>query len=160
MPVGLPANLRTRPVSYESCPTIIPRSDQESRHRVDAIRKALSPLNYPIDGQRHIMRECRFDVRMNVDEVDRAGTCCGQDAKVIALWKKWIERSQGVCARVVATGNVSLRAKSRFQENGWNSVAGLGRNRPCFNVRRTESTKLPKSLVVKVPCRFVGGDGA
>src|ERR1700757_1981871 len=41
MPVGLPANLHARPVADESCLAVIPRSDPESRHRVDAIRKAL-----------------------------------------------------------------------------------------------------------------------
>src|ERR1700739_1829058 len=87
MPVGLPANLRAWPVADEPCLAIIPRPDQESRHRVNAISKALSPLNYPIDGNRHTMRKRRFHVRMNVDEIDGARTCCGQDAEVVALWK-------------------------------------------------------------------------
>jgi hypothetical protein len=83
--IRLPSDLSAGPMSNESCLTTIGSPDQEPRHSVDAIVKALSPLKNPVDRHRHAMRKRRFDVRMNVNEVDGAGTCCGKDAKVVAL---------------------------------------------------------------------------
>lgn len=74
--VRLPADLGAGPVSHEPRPTTIRSPDQEPGHRVDAIFKALPPLKDPIDGYGHVMRKRRFDVRMKIDKVDRAGSCC------------------------------------------------------------------------------------
>src|ERR1700730_9051467 len=82
--IRLPSDLSAGPVSDESCPTTIGSPDQEPRHGVNAILQALSPLNNPVDRHRHVMRQCRFDVEMNVNEVDGAGTRCGKDAEVVA----------------------------------------------------------------------------
>jgi hypothetical protein len=85
--IRLPSDLSAGPMSYESCPTTVGSSDQDPRYSVDAILKALTPLNKPVDGRIHVMGQCRFHVRMNVDKVDGAGTRCGKYAKVIALGK-------------------------------------------------------------------------
>src|ERR1700739_858746 len=159
MPVGLPANLHARPVADESCLAVIPRSDQESRHRVDAIRKALSPLNYPIDGQRHVMRKRRFDVRMNVDEVDWPRTCCRQDAEVVSFGVKRIESAQRVRRWMISARYVRLRAEPRFQRNRGNSVARFRCDGPGADVCRSEAAKLPKCFIVEIPARVFVGDG-
>src|ERR1700751_3185737 len=85
--IRLPSDLSAGPMADESRLTPIGRPDQEPRHSVDAILEALPPLKNPVDRQRHVMRKRRFDVRMNVNEVNGTGTCCGKDAKVVALWK-------------------------------------------------------------------------
>ena len=60
------------------------------------------------------MRQRRFNVRVYVDKVDGAGTGSGDDTKIVALRKQGIERTEGICPRIVAAGDVRLNAESRL----------------------------------------------
>jgi integrase len=86
MAIRLPSNFRPRSVSNVSSMTIVGGSDQESRHRVNTIFDTFSPLKDPVDRNGDVMRKEGFDMRMDIDEVDRARTSCSQNTKVIS-WK-------------------------------------------------------------------------
>ena len=95
MSVNLPSQLRAWPVSDKSLLAIVCGSDQRSRDRVDSVPDIFPPLKNPVDRCGHVVRKCCFDMRMNVDEVNRTGSRCGQDSKVVPLRKKGIEGPQG-----------------------------------------------------------------
>src|SRR5580658_5555920 len=104
------------------------------------------------------MRKLCLDVGMNVDEVDRTRTRCGQNAKVIAFWKKRIECPQSVRVWVISARDIRLCAETRFQRHRGKSVARFGCECPCPDVVRTEGAKLPEALIVEVPSWLFGGD--
>src|SRR6267154_58211 len=93
-------------------------------------------------------------MRVYVDKVDGTRTCGGKDAKVIALWKQRIERTESIRPRIVATGDVCLGTESWFQRNGRKSVTCLRCHSPCPDIRGTEASKLPKRFVIEIPARF------
>src|SRR5260370_35555139 len=90
-------------------------------------------------------------MRVYVDKVDGTRTCGGEDAKVIALRKQGIERTESIRPRIIATGDVCLGAESWFQRNGWKPVTGLRCHSPCPDICGTESSKLPKRFVIEIP---------
>ena len=91
MPVDLPMQLRTRPVSDKSRLAVVCGPDQRSRDRVDSVQDIFPTLKNPVERRGNVMRKCCFDMRMNIDEVNRTGPGCGQDSKVIPLRKERIE---------------------------------------------------------------------
>jgi uncharacterized LabA/DUF88 family protein len=82
MPVNLPLQLRARPVSDKSRFAIVCGPDQISRDRVDSVEDIFPPLKNPVDRCGHAVRKGCFDMRMNIDEVNRTGSRCGQAAMV------------------------------------------------------------------------------
>src|SRR5260370_33282433 len=84
-----------------------------------------------------------FDARVNVYEVNWARTRGGQNAKVIALGKQGIERSQSIRIWVVSARNIRLGAKARSERNGWDAIARFRGARPGFKVRRADRALLP-----------------
>jgi len=60
-------------------------------------RRLSRPLKYPIHGGRHTVRQRCFYTRVDVDKVDWAWTCRGDDAKIVALRKQGIERTESIC---------------------------------------------------------------
>src|SRR5882757_1589650 len=98
-------------------------------------------------------------MRVYVDKVDGTRTGGGEDAKVIALWKQGIERTESIRPGIVATGDVCLGTESRFQRNGRKSVTCLRCHSPCADICGTEAAKLPKRFVVEIPTGFRLSDG-
>src|SRR5216684_8699785 len=134
-------------------------NNQKSRDGIDAVAQTLPPLKYPIHGGSHIVRQRRFNMRVYVDKVDGARTCGGDDAKIVALWKQGIERTESIRPGIVATGDVCLGAESWFQWNGWKPVTGLRCHSPCPDICGTEASKLPKRFVIEIPARLRLSDG-
>src|SRR5437016_10211286 len=95
---------------------------------------------------------------MEVDEVERAWTCCGQDPKVIALREQRIKCRQGPQIPMIAGGDISLCADARFQRSREKSVARFRCNGPRSNICGAKRPELPKRLVIKVPTRLFGRD--
>src|ERR1700758_3363122 len=116
-------------------------------------------MKYPIDGDRHIVRQRCFNVRVYVDKVDGTRTCRGEDAKIIALRKQGIERTESIRPRIVATRDVCLGAESWFQWKGRKPVTGFRCHSPCPDICGTEASKLPKRFVVEIPAGFRLSDG-
>src|SRR5580658_3557456 len=85
MALGLPSELRTGSVSNVSCATTVCSCNKEARHGVHTILNAFPPLKNPVNGNGEVMWKQGFEVRMQVDKVDRTGTRCGQHAKVVSL---------------------------------------------------------------------------
>ena len=81
----MPANLRARPVSHESCLAAICSPNQKSGHRVYSVLQTLSPLENPVDRDCDAVWESRFYPSMNIDEVDRTRTRCSQYAEIVPL---------------------------------------------------------------------------
>jgi hypothetical protein len=67
--IGLPLDLRARPVSDESCTTVVCGPDQKSRYSIHAIFKTLPPLKNPIGKDRHTVGSLKLDLWMNVHEI-------------------------------------------------------------------------------------------
>ena len=86
---------------------------REAGYVVDSIVRAFPPLNDPIERHAHVVGKGRLDVRVNVDEVNWAWAGGGQDAKIIALWKQWIEGTQSLGVWIVAARNIRLGAEAR-----------------------------------------------
>ena len=108
VPIRLPAHFRARTMPDETRVALSCGNDQESWNGIHSVSHALPPLEDPIHGHSHVARQRRFNVRMCVDEVDRARPSGGEDAKIVAFRKQGIERAEWVCARVVANGDISL----------------------------------------------------
>src|SRR5882672_9458063 len=117
MSIRLPAHFRAWTVSDEARATFSRGNDQKSGDGIHSIAQALAPLKNPIDGGSHAVRQRRFSARVYVNKVDRAWASRGENAKIIALGEQRIERSESVCPRIVAAGDVSLSAESRFQRS-------------------------------------------
>src|SRR5260370_8025044 len=133
---------------------------EEAGYFVDSLVGFFPPLNDPIERHAHVVGKCRLDVRVNVDEVNGAWAGSGQDAKVIALWKQWIEGTQGFRIWIVAARNIRLDAEARFQRNRRDAVTGFRGDGPCLNIRRAEAAKLPKRFIVQVPPGLFVGNRA
>src|SRR3984885_12189902 len=77
MSINLPMQLRARPVSDKSRLAVTCGPDQRSRDRVDPAQDIFPPLKNPVDRRGYVVRNCCFDMRVNIDEVKRTGSCCG-----------------------------------------------------------------------------------
>src|SRR6266478_2097676 len=93
-------------------------------------------------------------MRVYVDKVDGTRTCGGEDAKIVALRKQGIERTESIRPGIVATGDVCLGAESWFQWNSRKPVTGLRCHSPCADICGTEASKLPKRFVIEIPARL------
>ena len=94
--VSLPADLCSGPVSDKTGAAAICSPDQKSWDRIHAVLEALSPLKNPVDGYGHSVGESCFDMRVDVNEVDWARACSGQNSEVVSFWKKRIEGAERV----------------------------------------------------------------
>src|ERR1700722_20068472 len=94
MLINLPMQPGPRSLSDKSRLAVACGPDQRSRDRVDSVQDIFPPLKDPVDRCGHVVRKCYFDMRMNIDEVNRSGSRCGQDSKVVPLRKKRIEGPQ------------------------------------------------------------------
>src|SRR5216684_1968688 len=129
-------------------------NNQKSRYGIHTVAQILPPLKDPIEGGSHTVRESRFNMRVYVDKVDGTRTSRGDDAKIIALRKQGIERTQSIRPRIVATGDVYLGAESWFERNGRKPVTGFRCHSPCPDICGTEAAKLPKCFIVEIPTGF------
>ena len=93
MAIRLPSNFRPRPVSDESGAAAVGSSDKEAGYGVHTIVYVFPPLHDPIERHAHVVRERRFDARVDVYEVDWAWARGGQNAEVIAFRKQRVERA-------------------------------------------------------------------
>jgi hypothetical protein len=121
MPIRLPAHFRARTVSDEARITFSRRNNQESGHGIHSVSQTLPPLEDPIDGDSHTLRQRPFNARVCVYKVDGAGASRGEDAKIIALREQRIEGPERVLPRIVAARDV------RFALN--RSLSGMFGNR-------------------------------
>src|SRR6266568_177083 len=151
MPIHLPAHFGARTMPDEPGIALSRRNNQKSGDSVDSVSQTLAPLKDPIDGSRHTMRQRRFNARVCVDKVDGAGAGSGDDAKIIALRKQGIERSECVRPRIVSTRDVRPSAESRFQRNVREPVTRFRCHRPRAYICGTEGSELPKRLIVEIP---------
>src|SRR5882724_8129517 len=92
MPIRLPAHFRARTVPDETRVALSCGNNQKSWNGIHAVSHTLPPLEDPVDRHRHVGGQGRFNARMQVDEVDRAGAGGGEDAKIVAFRKQRIER--------------------------------------------------------------------
>src|ERR1700758_1033213 len=92
----LPMDLRARPVPDVARLACVAGADQASRYVVDAIVKALSPLDDPIERGGDVVRQCYLDMRMNIYKVERARSGRSQDTEIVTLRKQRIERAQSI----------------------------------------------------------------
>src|SRR6266705_933210 len=159
MLVRLPANLRARTVSHETRVALSCRNNQKSGDGIHSVSQTLPPLEDPIDGDSHTLRQRRFNARVCVNKVDgsRAGRC--EDAKIIALREQRIEGPERVRPRIVAARDVRLNAESRFQRNVRKPVTGFRSNCPGAYVCGTEGSEVPKRCIVEIPAGLPLGDG-
>src|ERR1700735_3265922 len=106
------------------------------------------------------MRSIGFYMRMNINEVDRAWTGCGQDAEGVAFGIEWIESAQCVSRWMIPARNVSLCTEARFQRNCGNPIACLRRDSPSTDVGSSEGTELPKCFIIEIPTGMFAGNGS
>src|SRR6266550_1548627 len=151
--IRLPPHLRAWTMPDETRVALSCGNNQKSRDGIHTVAQTLPPLKYPINGDGHTVRQRRFNMRVYVDKVDGARTCGGDDAKVIALRKQGIERTESIRPRIVATGDVCLGAESWFQRNGRKPITGLRCHCPCADICGSEASKLPKCFIVEIPAR-------
>ena len=85
MLVRLPAQFGAWTVSDETCVALSRRNNQKSGDGVHSISQARPPLEDPIDGDSHTLRQRRLSARVCVDKADGAGASRGENAKIIAL---------------------------------------------------------------------------
>src|SRR5690348_4416135 len=102
MLIHLPAYFSARTVPDEACIAFSCRNNQKSGDGVHPVPQTFTPLKDPIDGGSHAARQCRFNARVCVNKVDGARASRGENAKIIAFRKKWIEGADGVRPRIVA----------------------------------------------------------
>src|SRR5258708_30166964 len=100
--IHLPAYLCARTVPDEPRIALSRRNNQKSVDGIHTVQQTLAPLKDPIEGGSHTVRERRFNMRVYVDKVHWAGTCGGDDAKIISLRKQGIERTESIHPRIVA----------------------------------------------------------
>src|SRR5712672_1246724 len=93
-------------------------------------------------------------MRVYVDKVDGTRTCGSEDAKVIALRKQGIERTESIRPGIVATGDVRLGTESRFQRKDRKSITGLRRHSPCADICGSEASELPERFIIEIPTGF------
>src|SRR6266446_10736855 len=160
MRIHLPSDLGARPVPYEPCPAITRRPDQETGYGVHAVFQALSPLNNPVEGCSHAVRERPFNPGMKIDEIDGARTGSSQDPEVVPFRKQCIECSECIRIRfrMVSARNIRFGAESGFQHYRWKPIARFRRNGPCTDIGRAECSELPERLVVEVPTGLFSRD--
>src|SRR6266404_1185264 len=108
--IRLPAHLHAWTMPDETGIALSRGNNQKSGDGIHSVSQTLPPLKDPIEGGSHTVRERRFNVRVYVDKVDGARSGCGEDAKIIALRKQRIERTESIGPRIVATGDVGLGA--------------------------------------------------
>jgi len=125
MTIRLPAHLHAWTMSDESRIAFSCGNNQKSRNGIHAVAQTFSPLKYPIHGGRHTVRQRRLYTRVDVDKVDGPWPCRGDDAKIVALRKQGIERTESIRPRIVATGSVCPCAKSWFQRKGREAITGF-----------------------------------
>src|SRR5258708_684326 len=159
MPIRLPAHFRARTVSDEARITFSRRNNQEAGHGIHSVSQTLPPLEDPIDGDSHTLRQRRFNARVCVYKVDGAGAGRGEDAKIIALREQRIEGPERVRPRIVAARDVRFSAESRFQRNVRKPVTGFRSHCPGAYVCGTEGSELPKRFIVEIPAGLHLGDG-
>src|SRR6266566_4743146 len=157
--VRLPAHLHAWTMPDEPRIALSRGNNQKSGDGIHSVSQTLAPLKDPIEGGSHTVRQCRFNVRVYVDEIDGAGTGGGDDAKIIALRKQGIERTESIRPRIVATGDVYLGAESWLQRNGRKSVTCLRCHSPCADICGSEASKLPKRFIIEIPARLRLSDG-
>src|SRR5882724_13067801 len=152
--IRLPAHFCAWTMPDETRVALSCGNNQKSRDGIDPVSQALAPLKDPIEGGSHTVRERRFNVWVQVNKVDRSRTCGGDDAKIVALWKQRIERTESIRPGIVATRDVCLGAESWFQWNGWKTVTGFRCHSPCPDICGTEASKLPERFVIEIPARL------
>src|SRR6266849_2653010 len=148
MAIRLPPDFSAGPVSNESRTAAIGSANEEAGYGIHTIVDVFPPLDNPIERHAHAVGKPRFHARVNVYEVNWARTRGGQNAKVIALRKQGIERTQIFRIWVVAARNIGFGAEPGFQRNGWDAIACYRGDGPGLNVRRTERAELPEAFVV------------
>src|SRR6266704_3711787 len=124
-----------------------------------SVPQTFTPLEDPIDGDSHTLRQHCLNARVCVNKVDGSRAGRGEDAKIIALREQRIEGAEGVRPRIVAARDVRLSAESRFQRNVRKPVTGFRSNCPGAYVCGTEGSKLPKRFIVEIPAGVPLGDG-
>ena len=161
MSIRLPSHFRARTMPDETRVTLSCRNNQKSWNGIHAVSHTFSPLEDPIDGQRHVAGQRHFNVRMCVDEVNRARSSGGEDAKIVAFRKQGIERSERVCPPVVAARDISLSAEPWFERHVWQPVPGFGGRSPRPNICGSEAAELPQRFIIEIPsgCRLRDGTG-
>src|SRR5882724_9721052 len=75
--IHLPPHFRPRTVPDEPRIALSRRNSQKSGDGIHSVSQALAPLEDPIGGSRHTVRQGRFNARVYVDKVDGARTCGG-----------------------------------------------------------------------------------
>src|SRR6516162_4717301 len=134
-------------------------NNQKSRNGIHAVAQTFSPLKYPIHGGRHTVRQRRLYTRVDVDKVDGPWPCRGDDAKIVALRKQGIERTESIRPRIVAARDICLEAEAWFQRNGWKPVTGFRCYSPRPNICGPEAPELQECFIVEIPtgCRLSDG---
>jgi len=122
MTIYLPSHLSTRAVAHEPRLAISSRPDEGSRHVIQTVQKALSPIENPVCRERHPVAPLGLYPRVNVYEIERTGAGVSNDAKVVSDRKQRVERSQRVCLWVITAGNISLYAEPRLEPPRWDCV--------------------------------------
>src|SRR6266704_2819427 len=123
-----------------------------------SVPQTFTPLEDPIDGDSHTLRQHCLNARVCVNKVDGSRAGRGEDAKIIALREQRIEGAEGVRPRIVAARDVRLSAESRFQRNGRKPVAGFRSQCPGAYGCGPETSELPKRLIVEIPAGVPLGD--
>ena len=112
--IHLPSRLYTWPLAHESSITISRSPDQSPGYGIDAVLKALSPIENPVGRDSHPMPPFRQHARVNVSKVHWTRAGIGNNAKVVPNREYWIKCSQSVCIRVIPAGDIGLEAKPRL----------------------------------------------
>src|ERR1700730_16488801 len=81
--IRLPVHLRAWTMPDETRVALPCRNYQKSRDGIHTVAQTLAPLKYPINGDSHIVRQLRFNMRMYVNKVDGARTGGGEHAKIV-----------------------------------------------------------------------------
>src|SRR6266566_1982770 len=85
MSICLPAHFGARTVSDEPCVALSSWNNQKSRNGIHSVSQTFTPLEDPIDGDSHTLRQHCINARVYVNKVDGAGASRGENAKIIAL---------------------------------------------------------------------------
>src|SRR5262249_6096956 len=89
---------------------------------------------------------------MKVDEIDRTGTSCSQNPKIVPFREQGIEGSE--CARIrlwmIPTRNICLYTEPWLQRYCRKSITRFRRNGPGTDVCCPEGPSLPKRFVVEI----------
>src|SRR5580658_1351756 len=102
--IRLPVHLCAWTIADETRVALSCGNNQKSGDGIHTVAQTLPPLKDPIHGGSHIVRQLCFHMRVYVDKVDGTRACRGEDAKIVALRKQGIERTESIRLGIVATG--------------------------------------------------------